>query len=317
MHFMSLDRNNHRFIARDPAFTLVELLVVIAIIALLLALLLPGLQRARYVAKEAACMAGLKQIGVGLTTYASANRTWFPKNGAIRNSPSQISNSANSNEFALLREYFSDMKQAFRCPLLLPDMKTSETTSSYNLLFNTRGTNGVTGSIGGYGSVSRLEQYDVNDQLIADLNQSGEAKYSLSQFSTWYYPRVDPKQLMQKLGNTWTRTSDGAQFDLLASDIFTGRGHPVQSRQSNHPEPSEQWIVGSNTYQGPKLWEPASSGNYLGADGRAEKLKLPGTVYWPATYWYHKRQWRRLYPAQLPKMNDVIMARQTYKKKCV
>ena len=57
-------------------FTLIELLVVIAIIAVLIALLLPAVQAAREAARRAQCANNLKQIGLGIANYESANGSY-------------------------------------------------------------------------------------------------------------------------------------------------------------------------------------------------------------------------------------------------
>jgi len=59
-------------------FTLIELLVVIAIIALLVALLLPNLQRAREIARSLSCLGNQKSIGSALMVYAEQHNGLSP-----------------------------------------------------------------------------------------------------------------------------------------------------------------------------------------------------------------------------------------------
>ena len=92
------------------AFTLIELLVVISIIALLMAILMPAIQRVRKQARAVACHSNLRQWGVVFSMYMDDNDGKFP----YTHSPFLV---ADRTWPYIFRPYYSDSNDLLLCPM--------------------------------------------------------------------------------------------------------------------------------------------------------------------------------------------------------
>lgn len=182
-------------------FTLVELLVVVTIIVILLALLVPAMDKAIYQTELSLCGANLKGFATGLQTYASGNRRSYPSRGL----PQQIlrfgqSPHVLSNPVEGTPPDFYDMR-----PTLAGIIQINKT---------------------------------LNDPLTQPVNLEYDdpaGTYILSSYNMWFdwaYLGVQGGAGMKKLGDRWTFA--GKKYSVLVNDYdnyFNG-----QNRACSHPD---------------------------------------------------------------------------------
>lgn len=243
-------------------FTLIELLVVISIIALLIALLLPSLQKMRYQARTVVCAASLRQVGIGVTAYSVDQRSWYPYNGARdldelefsgqyypnAERPWMIKSNGYFDLEKLLKPYFSsNLGEAFLCA----HMKSLwlEKTGSVDPWYMSTGSGGSQVSYAMY--FNRVSKNYVDEPMQV----AGEG---------WV-----PGSYLQNSG-----VSAKSRIHALASDaVFQWGGNGVVS---NHPSPygpsSQVTSTGRIANGGGSgyISQTPGTGNYLLDDGSVQ-----------------------------------------------
>jgi prepilin-type N-terminal cleavage/methylation domain-containing protein len=169
---------------RRNGFTLIELLVVIGIISILIAMLLPALNKARESAKRIQCASNIRQITQALLIYANENRGVFPRGrrqGAMLLGEPMVTTDPPS-----VLKYYGLTQGIIFCPSnTQPDKWPTRKKPFYGPLSGAYFVVFQDMYVGGYGAAGNVTNnlfwHDWQRNFIADINYP--PSYSLSQMA--------------------------------------------------------------------------------------------------------------------------------------
>ncbi len=250
------------------AFTLIELLVVIAIIAVLIALLVPAVQKVRESASRIQCTNNLKQIALGIHNHESAKR-YFP--GLADGAPAGWGSNNHAYAFGPLANILPYIEQAQLQNLI--DFSQVATVNGYAGAINPVHDAAASTVVSLYlcpsdGQSPQFAQTSTartpSGFVTAGTNyvfNSGSGQANKDDGYAFYDPEYETDGLFwYGSRTTFKDITDGASNTLLVSECLLGPGQPAPPASATQPRPDGRYYVSLNTgvfnanSQGPGGW---------------------------------------------------------------
>ncbi|MFK7789460.1 MAG: prepilin-type N-terminal cleavage/methylation domain-containing protein [Phycisphaeraceae bacterium] len=240
------------------AFTLIELLVVISIIALLIAILLPALSKARYSAQITQCAIAVRSIATVQLSYAVDNKDFFPAGRPRYEGGGGWTDARAAGAQIRSWEIFSPGRYDLP-PIYYDYMQNNNQEAVMHCPMKSE----------------KFFQNNQDDRILSYMLYTSN-NHRVKHF---YFEKVGA---YERLGDTWSPQGEhGADFTLLASDFAYGKkffGVPVDGALVSHPAPNGsiyEHFAEINDVGGYIVDETQNSpNNFADADGSVQTFKV-------------------------------------------